>query len=235
MGSSEGGRKTLAKLNFQLLLKALQNTAEESLATLDTKAVTIFVFSDERSVVTSLYIYTGTPPHGYGSQAPKVAETILRSIEYNRKPDPKNRKIKVGNIEIERFQWEKGDGKFPHDKIHGNYITSVFKEMTINFAVLYSQQIKTVVERVMDQIMSQISDILTQGRQTFCPLREQSVTAAQAYEAAFDFLNTNTGRDCFSLLDWIQVTVECFEKEEITVKRMKKVTSESEEVDPLTT
>lgn len=28
------------------------------------------------SSVSALYIYTGTPPHGYGSQAPKVAETV---------------------------------------------------------------------------------------------------------------------------------------------------------------
>lgn len=65
----------------------------------------------------------------------------------------------------------------------------------------------------------QSSDILTQGRQTFCPFKEQTVTAAQAYESAFNFLNENTGRDCFSLLDWIQAIMECFDKEELLVRK----------------
>ncbi|CAH0397660.1 unnamed protein product [Chilo suppressalis] len=96
-------------------------------------------------------------------------------------------------------------------------------------------QIDTVVDRVMDNILNQSSDVLTQGRQTFCPFREQSVTAAQAYETAFDFLNMNTGRDCFSLIDWLQSIMECFEKETLTVPALLEVTVERSESDPDTT
>lgn len=186
------------------------------------------------STISSLYIYTGTPPHGYGSQAPKVAETVDRALEYNLKRNT-NKTITIGGISVERLQWEKQDGPFPHDQVHGNYITSVMKEMCSNFLGENKTQIDSVVEKVMDGILNQSSDILTQGRQTFCPFREQSVTAAQAYETAFDFLNINTGRDCFSLIDWLQSIMECFEKETLIVPAMIDFVVETNSSDPDTT
>lgn len=86
--------------------------------------------------------------------------------------------------------------------------------MRSNFVYTYCPQSNSIIDKVMDEIFNQSSDILTQGRQTFCPFWEQSVTTAQAYEVAFDFLQENTGRNCFSLVDWIQEILECFEKDE---------------------
>lgn len=91
------------------------------------------------------------------------------------------------------------------------------KDLCAQFLIENKTQTDTVVDRIMDSILNQSSDILTQGRQTFCPFREQSVTAAQAYETAFDFLTTNTGKDCFSLIDWLQSIIECFEKDTLVV------------------
>ncbi|CAB3222415.1 unnamed protein product [Arctia plantaginis] len=185
------------------------------------------------SSVSALYIYTGTPSHGYGSQAPKVAETVKRSLEYNRKVNTP-RTITIGDVEVERLQWEKRDGPFVHDKFHANYITSVLRQMSQSVLVSHHTQMDSVVRRVMDKLLNQSSDILTQGRQTFCPFREQSVTAAQAYKTAFDFLSDNTRRDCFSLLDWIQAIIECFEKDRIRLIQCESCETEIRILDPET-
>lgn len=49
-------------------------------------------------LVSALYIYTNTPPHGYGTQVPIVAETALRTMEYNRKPS--NKVLKIDEWEL---------------------------------------------------------------------------------------------------------------------------------------
>lgn len=103
------------------------------------------------SSVSALYIYTGTLPHEYGSQAPKVAETVSRALEYNRK-EKTEKTITIGGIDVERLQWEKEDGCFPHDRVHGNYITTVVREMCQNMLLNHSKQIDTVVSRVMDKV-----------------------------------------------------------------------------------
>ena len=73
-------------------------------------------------IISSLYLYTGTPPYGYGTQAPKVAETISRAHEFNRKIH--NGTFEIGFAEIQNLRRSfKDDGDFPHDQIHGNFCT----------------------------------------------------------------------------------------------------------------
>lgn len=38
-------------------------------------------------MMSGLYLYTNPPPYGYGSPAPKVADTVLRSYDYNKAED----------------------------------------------------------------------------------------------------------------------------------------------------
>lgn len=57
-------------------------------------------------MVSNYYIYTGTPPHGYGTQAPKVAETIERAYSFNLKKS--NEVLTLDEkYNIERMHWEK--------------------------------------------------------------------------------------------------------------------------------
>lgn len=57
------------------------------------------------SAVSNYYIYTGTPPHGYGTQAPKVAETVSRAYRFNLKRSDKTLKID-NRYDVERLNWE---------------------------------------------------------------------------------------------------------------------------------
>lgn len=91
------------------------------------------------TTVSALYIYTGTPPHGYGTQAPKVAETVIRSHDYNKKT--KYKEMEIGGSKIQRMQWEIKDGKFPHDAVHGNFIPSCVREMSEQFLMKYCAHI----------------------------------------------------------------------------------------------
>lgn len=121
------------------------------------------------SAVSNYYIYTGTPPHGYGTQAPKVAETVSRAYRFNLKRS--NKTIKIDNrYDVEKLNWEfETDGDFPHDKIHGNYLYSAVKDMTASFVQTYHQVLDDAVKRVMQDLLNTNSDTLTSGRQTFCP------------------------------------------------------------------
>lgn len=84
------------------------------------------------ALISALYIYTGTPPHGYGTQAPKVAETVGRAYSFNKKPI-QERKVTYDDIfEIEKLHWSYKDGPFPFDDIHGNFIPSEVLTMIEN-------------------------------------------------------------------------------------------------------
>lgn len=99
------------------------------------------------SLISGLYIYTNTPPHGYGTQAPKVAETINRAYGFNLKKT--NKEIKILGRTIERMQWEKSDGQFPFDKIHGNYIPSECRIMVEQFLRTNQPYIDGCADEVM--------------------------------------------------------------------------------------
>lgn len=172
--------------------------------------------------VSCLYIYTGTPPHGYGTQAPKVAETVIRTEEYNRKKE--NKSITIGGIDISRTMWNfDRDGPFPHDQVHSNYVTTVLREMCTDFLRNHGPQIDATVEAIMLKVKESNADTLTQGRQTFCPFKRQSVTASQAYEEALNFLEVNTDTPICSMLDWISATLSCFEKTELKVREATEI------------
>lgn len=174
------------------------------------------------SAVSNYYIYTGTPPHGYGPQAPKVAETVSRAYKFNLKRSRKTLKVDSKD-DVERLNWEfETDGDFPHDRIHGNYLPSALREMTAQFVQEYHQVLDDSVERVMQDLLNTNSDTLTSGRQTFCPFTGQSTTAAIAYKRALDFLSTNLGNIGSSCLDWLKATMKIFELRSIRYLTLEK-------------
>nr|QMP82338.1 polymerase PB1 [Coleopteran orthomyxo-related virus OKIAV179] len=170
--------------------------------------------TDNLSTVSMLYIYTGTPPMGYGTQAPKVAETVNRSYEFNRKT--KNKTFyDFDGFPIERLNWVSSDGPFPHNEIHGNFSVKHVSEMTKKFLVKYHKQIDRIVDKTMKNMIETNSDILTKGRQTFDPFFRRSVTSAIAYKRFHEMLKLNTGAKSFSCLEWIQAIMKVFESDRV--------------------
>ena len=64
------------------------------------------------SSISLLYMYSNTPPLAYGSPAPKVAESIIRSREYNHLPNGGRNK---DDPLLDRQFWLPSDGNFPLD------------------------------------------------------------------------------------------------------------------------
>lgn len=190
-------------------------TKEKELQIIEYKKIIDPSKTNTLSAVRNYFKYTGTPPHGYGTQAPKVAETVSRAYRFNMKRS--NKTLKIDNrYDVERLNWEfESDGDFRNDTIHGNYLPSALKDMTASFVQTYHQVLDDSVERVMQDLLITNSDTLTSGRQTFCPFTGQSTTAAIAYKRALDFLTTNLGNIGSSCLDWLKATLRVFELKSI--------------------
>lgn len=171
-------------------------------------------------MISGLYLYTGTPPLGYGTQAPKVAETVSRAYKFNKKKQ--NKTITIFNIPIERLHWEKQDGKFPFNEIHGNFSVRDTMKMCCLFLQKNQATIDNIVDRVMEELSMQNSDILTKGKQTFCPFAERSLTAAQAYRNMYDFFVSNGAPTTMSTLEWIKQFFILFEKPSICFKERRE-------------
>ncbi|KAJ0172352.1 hypothetical protein K1T71_012325 [Dendrolimus kikuchii] len=120
------------------------------------------------SSVSAIYINTGTPPHGYGSQAPKVTETVNRSTEYNRKVNtPKT--INISGIDIERLQREKKDGEASHHQVHGNYITRVVRDVRREKAKIISNMEIASLETELVTRVSQGTEDATKWNECLSP------------------------------------------------------------------
>lgn len=87
----------------------------------------------------------------------------------------------------------------------------------------YHTLVDSAVESTMQEVTMSSSDVLTKGRQTFCPFTEQSVTVAQAYENAYNFLEDNGVKDIYSLIGWIKSTMECLEKNNLKHRQVEKI------------
>lgn len=64
--------------------------------------------------------------------------------------------------------------------------------------------VDNAVEETMKKVMNSNYDVLTKGRQTFCPFTNQSVGAPAAYKRMYDFFKENVGCSGMSCLDWIK-------------------------------
>lgn len=140
-------------------------------------------------MVSNLYLYTNTPPHRYGTQAPKVAETVNRANGFNLKK--KNKSLNIDGVEVERLQWEIEDGIFPYNPTHDNF--DAFH--TARMAEIYLQQnigaIQAAAKETIQIAQSQNADILAKGRQTLASFTNQSVTASVAFQRMYDFFTTH--------------------------------------------
>jgi hypothetical protein len=168
------------------------------------------------STVSALYLYTGVPPVAYGSQAPKVAETVIRAYGFNHNEEGA-KTTNIGGYDVEDLHWKGLAEDFPVDRIHSNFIPSAALGMCKKFLIKNVAYIDEIADKTIDTFMNQNADLLTKGRQTCCPLTNRSIPAAAAYKNMYDFLVRETGQTIFSGLEWIQAFCKLLEKEEVVV------------------
>nr|AJG39094.1 PB1 [Wuhan Mosquito Virus 6] len=157
------------------------------------------------SSISALYLYSNPPPMGYGTPAPKVAETVLRAYDMNKNPEGKT-ELEIDGYKIEDPVWHGGPEDFPWLEPASNFCPSFVNHATEMFMIKDSYLVDfiEVVRSVIDDCMSRNSDVLTKGRQTYCPLTESSVPCAQAYKNMMDLFKANGAPATMSILGLIQ-------------------------------
>jgi hypothetical protein len=98
------------------------------------------------STVSALYLYVNPPPMGYGTPAPKLAESIIRAWEFNTN-STKTRKIDkyvVNNACIEPGR------PYPTDQVTGNYHPGAAYLMYKNMLAKYQPKITSCASKVVE-------------------------------------------------------------------------------------
>nr|AYR04798.1 polymerase PB1 [Longchuang virus] len=181
------------------------------------------------SAVSLLYQYTNTPPLAHGSPAPKVAESVLRSQEYNSLP---NNGRNFTNKTKDRQYWDEEDGDYPTDfsKPTSNISLPHMKLFCEQFIQKYSDKIDICARRLLDEARTTNSSILTRGRQTWEPFTQRSVTSPDAYKETLEFFEKNLNRSNYNMLEWIQAWSQLFEKEAILCKRKRTILNDKKRI-----
>nr|AJG39088.1 PB1 [Shuangao Insect Virus 4] len=173
---------------------------------------------DSLSSVSALYLYANPPPMGYGTPAPKVAETVLRAKNFNLKEE--NKVIQVDKFEIDHPVWE-NKGTFPFSQVHSNWHPGVFHRMCKRFLMEHFEKIKNISIGVIDKFLVTNSDILTKGRQTWDPILCASVPSAHAYMNMCDLMVMNGLPKSHTLIEFLKGIMELMNKKELHTKVRK--------------
>nr|AJG39089.1 PB1 [Wuhan Louse Fly Virus 3] len=168
--------------------------------------------------VSALYLYANPPPNAYGTPAPKIAETVLRSYEFNKKEE--NKIINIDGYRIDNPVWE-NKGNFPFGEVHSNWHPGEMHTMALNFYNHNRVYIKETANLVIESALTSNSDILTKGKQTWDPITERSLPSAQAYSEYCDFLIENGFPNHHSLIGLIKYTFELMNKPTVIGKKVK--------------
>nr|UMO75717.1 MAG: polymerase PB1 [Xinjiang sediment orthomyxo-like virus 5] len=169
------------------------------------------------SSISGLYLYVNPPPMGYGTPAPYVAETILRTRKYNRKQQ--NRTIKIDRFEIDNTVWDINE-PFDLCEISSNWHPSHFHNMCKDYLTKHIDVIRNTSERIMENYLNTNSDVLTKGRQTWCPIMEKSVQSAVAMKNWCDLLINNGFPDHHSVVEIIKYTMDLMNLDELKTKEI---------------
>lgn len=97
--------------------------------------------------------------------------------------------------------------------MHGYFIPSEARLIVKKFLSKNQAHIDSCADSIMKRILKRNADILTKGRQTFCPFTNQSVTSAVAYKRMYEFLPENNGMQCITCFEWIQAYMMLMDKE----------------------
>ncbi|AFN73049.1 polymerase PB1 [Tyulek (Tjuloc) virus] len=147
--------------------------------------------------VSFLYKYVNVPPLAVGAPAPKTAESVLRSFEYNRLPHN-------GKGARPRQYWTDADGPYPYDVTCANFHLAAAQEMHKEFLQSHYRTIDRVTESIYQRLKVTNADILTKGKQTWDPINKRSVPSAAAFKEIVTIFRTNIKSVGFSVLDFIE-------------------------------
>nr|DBA44211.1 TPA_asm: polymerase PB1 [Orthomyxo-like virus forcipomyiae] len=175
---------------------------------------------DNLSTVSMLYIYTNPAPVGNGVPAPKIAETVIRSMDFNLNSEEEKWRIIGDKYRISRNRWVKTDAEgkpapFPVTKTTGNWKEDTIKSLHDKFGQTCYETIKNQVDRTIEKYMVKNVDILTKGRQTYDPLTRSSLPCAQAFNNMMKFFENNLGERPITLMDFIRLIFKLSDKTEI--------------------
>nr|UQS95353.1 MAG: PB1 [Byreska virus] len=170
-------------------------------------------YMNSLSTISALYQYSNPPPMGYGTPAPKVAETVLRAYSMNKKPE-EQRTITIDGYPIEDPVWE-GDSKFPWEEPASNFCPAHVHESAIIFLKNNKQHIIETVENVVTRSLNINADVLTKGKQTYCPLNESSLPCAKAYKNMMNFFIKNGAPSNMTLYQLIAEYMKILSKKEV--------------------
>jgi len=156
--------------------------------------------------ISNLYIYTNPPPMGYGNPGPKVAESILRAQDYNLKTQ--NKEVDIGPFKVNAGYWEDEEEPYPFDKVTGNWHPGEAYKIFSAFKSLYECEIRESAEETLDYIIRTNANVLTTGRQTWCPISQTSCPSPDAYLNFTKYLMENGHSDNHSLFTFAQIAHE---------------------------
>nr|UYL95485.1 MAG: polymerase basic 1 protein [Yushu Ortho tick virus 1] len=176
--------------------------------------------------ISHLYQYVNVPPLAVGVTAHKVAESVLRSIEYNRLPN--------NGLGQRPTQMWPHSGNYPFDQITSNFSPQACREMFKDFIKANHQNIDQCLASTWEYVTTTNSDVLTKGRQTWDPINERSVPSAQAYRELVRLYDEQQQGRRPTLLGLLNCFHEELGKQELTIKRRERVTTTENVRDPRT-
>lgn len=156
------------------------------------------------ATISNLYMYTNPPPMGYGNPGPKVAESVLRSQSFNLKEAGTKEKM-INGFVVNAGYWEDPDKDFPSGEVTGNWHPGEAYQMLTSFRNRNSGAILACGEQTLDYFIRSNANILTSGRQTWCPLSQTSCPSPDAYINFIDYLKMNNEEDNHSLFTFTQI------------------------------
>ncbi|ASR92124.1 polymerase PB1 [Araguari virus] len=167
--------------------------------------------------ISFLYKYVNVPPLAVGVSAPKTAESVLRSFEYNQLPQQ-------GLGGRPRQFWLNSDGVYPYNEVCANFSLAAAREMHQDFLKSNYKMIDQVTCEIYERLKRTNADILTKGKQTWDPINKRSVPSASAFKEMVTVFRMNLGTMGFSVLDFLEAFHMMLMKDKIFYSR--RVTEE---------
>lgn len=172
--------------------------------------------------ISALYIYSNPPPMGYGTPAPKVAESVLRAYGMNKKPEGQ-KTVEIDGYHIVDPVWRGKAADFPWYEPASNFDPAFVYDCSLNFLRENGQKFIEIVNNVMSDFAMRNADELTKGRQTYCPLTESSLPCPRAFKNMIDFMQRNGAPANLSILTLIGEFFILMEKTEIVAPVIQTV------------
>lgn len=139
-------------------------------------------------------------PCGYGTPGPKVAESVLRATEYNRKPA--GRTINIGGYKVNSAAWDDSELPSSFHETTGNFHPDEVHRMFVNMLEKNQSAITQIANNVVQRHMSTNCDVLTKGRRTWCPITRRSIPSATALKEMEGFFKLNLGNTAINCFEW---------------------------------